>query len=294
MAINKHLSFYMRNGWGTKILDAVKKNDHIFSPSNEQTAVDEIGLGRVMIRALRYWSVAMGLTKEEKDSNGIIQVKTPIFDLISNSDHYFQDPGSLLVLHRNLVLNENDSTAWYWLFNEWDLQTISKEEFSDAFHSYLMLRDEGVKKDSVDKEFNCVRSTYVSDASFDIKKIMDEDTFPFLGPLGVLSVGDDKRLVKKSMTSKDIPLELLIYFIAEDNPVESASQQQISVDKLVEEKKQVGKYLNIRYSRLLEMLLEAENKGYISLTNNFGNRFIEFLDVDYSSLINKYYAGKDE
>lgn len=36
MVVNKHGSFYMRSGWGTKIIQAVKEDNMIFSPSNEQ------------------------------------------------------------------------------------------------------------------------------------------------------------------------------------------------------------------------------------------------------------------
>jgi len=293
MVLNKHGSFYMRSGWGTKIIDAVENDPHIFSPRNEQQAVDELGLGRVMIKALRYWAVVMGLTSEGKDSEGIIQKPSIVFNLIAERDRYFQDLGSLLVLHRNLVLNKDEATAWYWLFNEWNLQSISKEEFSDAFHSYLAINGMKIKKDAVDKEFNCVRSTYVGDANFDIKNVMDEDTYPFFGPLGVLKVSEDKKILKTQLTSKDIPLELLIYFIAMDNKSDSDNRKQINIDKLLEEKGQVGKYFNMRYSRLVEMLLEAENKRYIALNNNFGNRYIEFLDFDYSDLLTKYYMGKE-
>ena len=59
MVVNKHGSFYMRSGWGTKIIQAVEEDDMIFTPSNEQQAIDNIGLGRIMIKALRYWSEAM-------------------------------------------------------------------------------------------------------------------------------------------------------------------------------------------------------------------------------------------
>ena len=100
--------------------------------------------------------------------------------------------------------------------------------------------------------------------------------------------------VLSSLSSKEIPTELLIYFIAMDNKNESENHGQINIDRLLEEKCQVGRYFNMRYSRLVEMLLEAENKGYISLNNNFGNRYIEFLDRDYSKLLEKYYMGKED
>ena len=80
MVVNKHGSFYMRSGWGTKIIQAVKEDDMIFSTSNEQAAIDSIGLGRIMIKALRYWSDAMGLTCEVKAQNGIKKEPTKMFE----------------------------------------------------------------------------------------------------------------------------------------------------------------------------------------------------------------------
>ena len=47
MVINKHGSFYLRSGWGTKIIQAVEADEMIFSPVNERLAVDKIGLAYV-------------------------------------------------------------------------------------------------------------------------------------------------------------------------------------------------------------------------------------------------------
>ena len=52
MQINKHGTFYIRNGWPTKIIDTVSAHPYVFSPSSELDAVDEMGVGRVMVRAI--------------------------------------------------------------------------------------------------------------------------------------------------------------------------------------------------------------------------------------------------
>lgn len=71
-----------------------------------------------------------GAYKRKKDQAGIWQEKTDIFRIIERADIYFQKRGSLLLMHRNLALNEDEATAWYWLFNEWRNNSICKQEFS--------------------------------------------------------------------------------------------------------------------------------------------------------------------
>lgn len=290
MVINKHGSFYMRSGWGTKIIQAVEADNMIFSPANEQEAVDRIGLGRVMIKALRYWADACGLTIEEKVQGGISEERTPLFDLIKENDRYFQKMGSLLLLHRNIALNKENATAWYWAFNELDKLSFTKEEFVDGLHYYLAVNEMTIKKAAVDKEFNCFKNTYIGERKFDIKTAMDEDTYPLLAPLHLLRVNEEKKIEKTFLTKAEMPLLILIYAIAMDNKEESKHQGQISIDKLMEEKCQIGKYYPMRYSKLIDMLLEAENKKLLTLNNNFGNRFIEFSKVNYDKLLNEYYT----
>lgn len=292
MVINKHGSFYMRSGWGTKIIDAVSNYPEIFSPANEQMAVDQIGLGRIMIKALRYWAGAMGLCTEEKSSAGIRLCPTEEFEAIEKHDKYFQQNVSLLLMHRNLAKNVDEATAWYWLFNEWKGEGLDKEKFVNFFHPYLSINGMSVKQNAIEKEFNCLRSTYITEKTFDLQTIMDEDTYPFLGSLHLLQ--QDGKIIKKRHLSKaDISAELLIYAIAKDNMEDGTiAGKQISIDRLTEDKGQVGRYFSLSYSKLIEILLEAENKGYIRLYNNFGNRFVEFSDVDGSELLNRLYESR--
>ena len=294
MIINKHSSFYMRSGWGTKIIQAVEENDMIFTPSNEQQAIDNIGLGKIMIKALRYWADAMGLTKEIKVQSGVKLVPETIYKYIKENDLYFQRQGSLLLMHRNLALNKENATAWYWAFNEFNMNTFTKESFVEGLQAYLAVNEMKIKKDAIDKEFLCFKNTYLSDEKFDKNKIMDEDTYPFLAPLKILMVKGKGVFEKRLFDGKEIPVEILMYSIAMDNPEESKNGIQLNIDKIIEEKQQVGRYFPMKYSKLLELLMEAENKKYINLNNNFGNRFIEFNGYNYSQLLDKYYKDWNE
>ncbi len=290
MVINKHGSFYLRSGWGTKIVQAVETDNMIFSPAFEQEAIDRIGLGRVMIRALRYWSDVSGLTREEKVPEGISVARERLFDLIATKDRYFQKQGSLLLLHRNIALNKAEATAWYWAFNEMEKTVFSREDFVEGLHYYLAVNGMTIKKAAVDKEFNCFKNTYIGEKKIDIRTVMDEDTYPLLAPLHLLRVNDDKQIEKCFFSRSDMPLQILVYAIAMDNHMESSTCGQVSIDKLLEEKEQIGKYFPMRYSKLIDILLEAENKKLLALNNNFGNRIIEFTNNQYEKLLDDYYA----
>lgn len=292
MVVNKHGSFYMRNGWGTKIIDAVAEYPDIFTPLNEQIAIDNIGLGRVMIKALRYWAGAMGLCTESKGANGIILEPTEEFNYIATYDRYFQNNASLLLLHRNLATNIEEATAWYWFFNEWKGDSIDKEVFVDTFGPFLSINGMSVKQNTIEKEYNCLRSTYITEKTFDLQTIMDEDTYPFMGPLHIL-VQEGKKIRKRNLSKIDLRPELLVYSIIKDNVVEgNTAGIQINIDKLAEEKMQIGKYFLLSYTKMIEILLEAENRGYIHLYNNFGNRFVELSDINLAELIKRLYEGR--
>ena len=276
MLLNKHGSFYIRNGWPTKIINAINKDKLIFSPNRELDAVDTIGVGRVMVKALRYWSTALGIAKEEKTTSGVFTSLTNLGEKIVEHDIFCQDIGTLWLLHRHLASSKEYATAWYWAFNIYHSKSFTKEEFSTAFYSFVQREGGNYQKTAVEKEFDCFKNTYVSDKAFDIEKIIEEDTVPFFAPLRLLTYNSGV-FERTKMSAKDIPTDILLYCIMMDNEETLKNKRQLSIDMLLEEPNQVGKYMNLTYAVLLELLLQLENQGYIKVINNFGNRHIEII-----------------
>lgn len=289
MLLNKHGTFYIRNGWPTKILDALTLDTHIFSPNNELIAVDTIGVGRVMIKAMRYWVSVLGLAVEGKDQQGITCTLTPLSVEIIAHDLYCQDRGTLWLLHRNLARDLDNATAWSWAFNIYDAKSFTKDEFSAALYSYIQREGGSYAKNAVEKEFDCFKNTYVSDKDFDVSKIIEEDTIPFFAPLKLIDYKSSGRFEKSRSSIKDIPIDILFYCILEDNAEHLLENRQISIDHLMEENNQVCKYMNLSYSTLIEMLQQLENSGYLKLYNNFGNRYIEVQVTDTHNILHTHY-----
>lgn len=289
MQINKHGSFYIRNGWPTKIIDALNADSYIFSPNKELNAVDFIGVGRVMIKAMRYWATVMGVAEEGKDQQGVCHRLTPLAEMIARYDLYCSDKGTLWLLHRNLARDLDNATAWHWAFNIYDELSFTKSEFSNTFYAYLQREGTAYTKKTVEKEFDCFKNTYVSDQDFSISKILEEDTVPFFAPLKLLEYKGNGHFEKRKTPAKEIPLHILLVCILMDNAEHLETNKQISIEHLLEGTNQVCKYMNLSYSTLLELLQQLENGHYLKLFNNFGNRYIEVSDINAYDLLMTHY-----
>ena len=291
MQINKHGTFYIRNGWPTKIIDAVSGDGNVFSPNNEANAVDNIGVGRVMIKALRYWSTVLGITDEGKNQQGICHSFTSLGSKISTYDPYCQSAGTLWLLQRNLACNLEDATAWAWAFNKYPVKMFSKDDFVTSFYAYIQKSGGKYAKNAIEKEFGCFKNTYVSENIFDVGKIIEEDTIPFFAPLKLLEYYSGGVFAKRKIRANDIPAEILLYCIIADNEEFLKNNTQISLERLQEEENQIGKYANLTYAVLLELLQKLENKKYIKLYNNFGTRYIEIVQFDKDLILANYYEN---
>lgn len=294
MQINKHGSFYIRSGWPTKIIDAMDLQTHesyIFSPNNELAAVDQIGVGRVMVKAMRYWAAVLGITNESKTQLGVLHSLTELGRLIMQYDPYCQKVATLWLLHRNLACNLDEATAWSWAYNLYLAKSFTKDEFVSALYSYVQTNGGKYAKTAIEKEFDCFKNTYVSDKTFDLGRILNEDTVPFFAPLRLLEYTGNGKFEKRRVEAKDIPAEIFYYCILKDNEKHLETNKQINIDTLIEKCNQVGKYMNLGYSTLLELLQSMENKKWITLINNFGNRYIEINKMPDEDFLTNYFRG---
>ena len=297
MQIGKHGSFYIRNGWPTKIIDAMDsqtQSSYIFSPNNELDAVDQIGVGRVMIKAMRYWAAVLGITDETKNQQGVEHSLTDIGRLIAQYDLYCQTVGTRWLLHRNLARNLDQATAWSWAFNLYSAKSFTKDDFVAAFYAYVQTNGSKYAKKAIEKEFDCFKNTYVNEYAFDINRILDEDANPFFAPLRLIEDTGGGHYEKRRIEPKDVPQNIFFYCILKDNEAHLRTNSQIDIDMLLEQPNQVGKYLNLSYSVLLTYLQQIENRNWISLVNNFGSRYIQVERMDALQLVIDYFKANKE
>ena len=115
MKFRAHDTFAIRKGWLHKGMKHILKNPRLFVDKNINP-MDELGIGSNMVKALRYWLQAFGLTIETGATTKK-QEFTELGKLIWNNDLFMEEDGAYCILHYLLASNFEQATAWHYFFN---------------------------------------------------------------------------------------------------------------------------------------------------------------------------------
>ena len=217
MKFRSHETFFIRKGWLSKGMRAVQNDPLVFMRSGSESPTDTLGLGANMVKALRYWLQATGLTIEPKSGKRSQQF-TDFGKLVFENDPYFEETGTLWALHFLLASNKALATSWYYFFNEFNMRTFSKDDFTKAISNYLALQIEKIPSQrSLEDDFNCILGTYISREKLQPgKTISPENNIDCpLGELGIVDVDSKAQRTFKKRTANInlIPNSILLFGI---------------------------------------------------------------------------------
>lgn len=273
-----HETFFIRKGWLSKGLQAVAEKDDIFVDKNINQ-MDELGIGSNMVKSLRYWLQATGVTTElpDKDRRGRrIQVITELGKLVLKNDPYLEDIGTLWVLHYELVNKKEFVPAWYFFFNELKMKSFTQDDFVRLINNYSV-NILGAEKPPATRlstdDFNCILGTYVSKGSLQASRVSPESNIdcPF-GELGLLGVDSlkDKTYRKKQASPDLLPDFIVLYAILRYRDKSSRAANALTIEELLNAPSSPGKAFNLDTFTLLEVLRRLESRGLVRVIRTAG------------------------
>ena len=117
----RHETFHPRYGWLRKAYEAAEAPQAFLHPN----ATTNLGVGKNMVRAIRYWGLAYKVLVEERnvDNPRLSDVRrAPFGERLFGTrgwDPYLEEPGSLWMLHWWLLrpVPECRAPAWWAIFN---------------------------------------------------------------------------------------------------------------------------------------------------------------------------------
>jgi len=92
-----HESFVCRYGWLPKLHEAVSRDPAVFA--SDERAILALGLGRNMVKSIRFWADAFGLIEQSRTETWPTPFAQRLLDRDGGADPFLERPGSLWRLH---------------------------------------------------------------------------------------------------------------------------------------------------------------------------------------------------
>lgn len=155
-----HETFPCRYAWLPKAVSAIGHSPNIFS--REDQAIVELGVGKNMVRAIRFWLQATCMA--EPSENGGYKA-TQFGDLIlgeNGLDRYLEDRCTLWLLHWKLSTHvEEPLFAWDYLINRWSDPEIIRAEVIKTFDREAKRLEKELSRVTLEQHFDVFLHTYI-------------------------------------------------------------------------------------------------------------------------------------
>ena len=290
MKFRAHDTFAIRKGWWHKGMKHIKENPRLFVDKNINP-MDELGIGSNMVKALRYWLQAFGLT-EETGTTQKRQVPTDLGQLIWENDLFMEEDGTFCILHYMLASNKAQATAWYYFFNIYNMNEITRESFISDIQSYISVEEPEIKvsEKSLGDDFDCIIKTYFKSNSSDFNP---ESNFESpLTELGLIRLLDKKNKIYSKMAPSFATINPLIILaiIISENEKEKATD--IKISKIEKDPGNIGKIFNLDKIQVAQYLDNLQNQGLIKVVRSAGLDIVKLqTKMSFIECIKKYYES---
>ena len=130
-----HESFACRYGWIPKLYEAVQRDPEVFA--SDDGAILALGLGRNMVKALRFWGGVFGLLTVERGVASNTSFAHRLLDPKTGRDPYLEDVDSLWRLHWNVTVH-GGLGAWVTAFLELQDTEVSRARLVELVRNRAM------------------------------------------------------------------------------------------------------------------------------------------------------------
>lgn len=290
MKFRAHDTFYIRKGWLSKGLKNVKQNSEVFI-SKEVNPMDVLGLGSNMVKALRYWLQATGLT-EEPNYGKRFQNLTTLGHLIYKNDKYLEETGTLQLLQYKLVSNYENATSFYFFFNDFNMSEFSRDDFVLQLQKHIKINSsDDVAIRSLNDDFTCIINTYIPKYKTNPTRVSPENNIECpLSELGLVEIlNRSKKTYRKATPSAENLNPWIILGVIVD---QANGRKEISLNELLNTPCNIGRVFNLDSITMLDVLYRIEKMGEIRINRTAGLDVINILSTrDFNSCVESYYSS---
>lgn len=280
-----HESFQCRHLWLKKGYDFVRQGKSF----NSEDAVLDLGVGKNMVGAIRYWLRAFDLLDDQNEP-------TILADLMLEDggyDPYIEDDATLWLLHYHLV-KKGFATTYFLVFNELRKERI---EFTDEhFIKFVQWKSETsmpfqFNPNTIRSDFEVFHKLYIGSESMKDKEDIVSGILSDLHLVRTLDRSGRQTFYHIEETEQaNLPTEILLYAIL-DNEEYGLS---INFETLMTGYNSPGTIFAINRTGLLQKLENlVQQFDFLVFKDDAGVRELQFKNKPESSFdaLNAYYYG---
>jgi hypothetical protein len=156
-----HETFPCRYAWLPKAFSALNQDPKIFS--DEEQAMVLLGVGKNMVKAIRFWVQVTGIAKPCVEGGGYEPTDFGRA-ILGNDGHdpFLEDKRTLWLIHWNIsTLPDDPLFAWDYLLNRWQQPEISRTEILRIFEQEAMAMERRLSPVTLAQHFDTFLHTYV-------------------------------------------------------------------------------------------------------------------------------------
>lgn len=300
-----HDTFPLRYGWLYKAVNHLNSGGKLQTSKEEETqqAIIQLGVGKNMVNAIRYWAECAGLLASKRMQSNIDYFTSEngdyLFNETTGKDPYLEHLGSIWLVHFWLCFNEDEMTSYRYFFNIFNGEYFEKQvllaHMSDDLVK-LTSGDSSVNDSTIQKDIDTFLNSY---SKKHITKTGDEEQFN--SPLTELSLIQEsgKNYYLSDLNSKpDLPIEIFIYallkFVQKESRLSKVSK--VNFKSLLLDPLSPGRIFRLSEQGLGEKLDAAQDYSYgsISWLDTSGLRQVS-VDSTYlyqeQVVLDSYYEG---
>ncbi len=270
----RHETFHPRYGWFRKAYAAAAEDPFVFGQDDAPVV---LGVGKNMVRAIRFWGLAAKLITEDpaaanRRTPSLIPTRLghALFGE-SGWDRYMEDPGTLWLLHWLLLAPPSRLPVWWLAFNEFGAVEFTDAELEAAVSAQLEMSTWGAPhRSSIHKDITALLRTYAPQERSNRRSIDDVLDCPLrdLNLIGRSAATDRLRFTVGTKAS--LPPEVAAYATLDWVARSGTGGNTVTLSRLVHEPGSVGRAFKLDESELLATLEPAvescEELGLVSPT----------------------------
>lgn len=287
-----HETFPLRYPWPAKGVRSVQENPDLFS---QDDALVTLGVGKNMVRSIRHWGNVLGII-ERVSSIGLTMQATELGNRIFGPDGwdpFLENPGTLWLLHWQLVHRRDQASSWHFLFTHWGSIRFSKEQLIDWLLGIAQQTNSRASRPSLKRDVDVLLRTYVpSKTSRDLSL---EETFDSpLVELGLLHEVDKGIYSFNRGPKPSLPMEIFLFALLNFWNEQAADRKSLSFENILYGPGSPGGAFKLTENALAELLDQIPQNCNLHFDETAGMRNL-YGNPDVSSesllqLLEQYYT----